>query len=263
MKLRPFGNTGIQLSPIGFGTVKLGRDQGVKYPNHFTIPDDTAALALLSQARELGVNLIDTAPAYGNSEQRLGTLLAGQRQQWVICSKVGEEFNNGESSFDFSARHTRFSIERSLKRLNTDFIDIVLVHSDGNDVEIIQQQEVLAELARCKQEGLIRSFGMSTKTVAGGLLAAEHSDAVMVTYNLDYRDEQPVVDYCRAHNKGLLIKKAFASGHLCDKGADPVQQSMNFIFAQPGISSAIVGTINPTHLAANVAAAEQALAAQR
>lgn len=260
MDLRRFGSTDILVSPLGLGTVKLGRDKGVKYPSAFTIPDDKQALQLIGLAKDLGINLIDTAPAYGNSEQRLGPLLKGQRNDWVICSKVGEEFNNGQSSFDFSAKHTRFSIERSLKRLQSDFIDIVLVHSDGSDEAIIREQEVLAELQKIKTEGLIRAFGMSTKTVAGGLLAAEKTDAVMATYNLDYRDEEPVIDYCQQHQKGLLIKKAFASGHLCLDGQDPAEQSMRFIFAKQGVSSAIVGTINPKHLKANVAAVEKALA---
>lgn len=101
---RPLGSTGFQVSPLGLGTVKLGRDQGVKYPNGFTIPDDAQALALLQQARELGINLIDTAPAYGIGEQRLGPLLRGQRDEWVIVSKTGEEFEQGRSHFDFSPR---------------------------------------------------------------------------------------------------------------------------------------------------------------
>lgn len=89
---------------------------------------------LLKLTRDLGINLIDTAPAYGRSEERLGPLLRGQRQEWVIVSKVGEEFADGVSRHDFSAAHTRLSVERSLQRLETDFIDLVLVHSDGNDL---------------------------------------------------------------------------------------------------------------------------------
>ena len=91
-----------------------------------------------SSARDLGINLIDTAPAYGRSEERLGPLLRGQRQDWVIVSKVGEEFADGLSRHDFSAAHTRMSVERSLQRLETDFIDLVLVHSDGNDMAILE-----------------------------------------------------------------------------------------------------------------------------
>lgn len=258
LQQRPFGSTGIDVSVVGLGTVKLGRDQGVKYPQGFKIPDDRDALNLIALAKDLGINLIDTAPAYGNSEERLGTLLAGQRQDWVICSKVGEEFENGQSRFDFSAAHTRFSIERSLQRLGTDYIDMVLVHSDGDDERIIQQEDTLETLAQLKREGKIRAFGMSTKTVAGGLLAAEQSDGVMVTYNLNQREEVPVIDYCLAHNKGVLIKKVLASGHAClASSEDPVQASFDLVLGHPGVSSAIVGTINPKHLRDNVLRAIQ------
>src|SRR5690606_11080396 len=129
---RPLGRSGMQISPLGLGTVKLGRNQGVKYPQGFALPDDAAAARLLDTARELGVILIDTAPAYGSSEERLGALLAGERRHWLRCTKVGEEFENGESRFDFSPAHTRFNIERSLQRLRTEVLEIVLVHSSGD-----------------------------------------------------------------------------------------------------------------------------------
>lgn len=257
---RPIADTGIQVSPIGLGTVKLGRNQGVKYPTGFELPDDTCASNLIAQAKDLGINLIDTAPAYGISEERLGKLLKGQRQDWVICSKAGEEFENGESSFNFSPEHTRYSIERSLRRLNTDFIDMVLVHSDGNDVDIIQRYGILDVLNDIKKEGLIRSFGMSTKTVEGGLMAAEKSDCVMVTYNLNEQGEKAVLDYCAVNNKAALIKKALASGHIAvTESDDPVQESMHFLFQTPGVSSAIIGTINPKHLRGNILKASAAM----
>ncbi|MBM3110593.1 aldo/keto reductase [Pseudomonas arcuscaelestis] len=251
---RPLGSTGLRVSPLGLGTVKLGRDQGVKYPNGFTIPDDDQARLLLAQARELGINLIDTAPAYGRSEERLGPLLRGQREQWVIVSKVGEEFDEGQSRFDFSASHTRFSIERSLKRLETDHIDLVLVHSDGNDLHILEHEEVYQTLEALKQEGKIGGFGLSGKTVEGGLKALERGDCAMVTYNLNEQAERPVLDYAAAHGKAILVKKALASGHVClNPGVDPVRASFELLFGHPGVCSAIVGTINPVHLAHNVA----------
>src|SRR5690554_1331134 len=125
----------LEISALGLGTVKLGRNQGVKYPSGFELPSDEEVRHLLALAREQGIRLLDTAPAYGSSEERLGRLLE-RRQDWVIATKVGEEFENGRSSFDFSAAHTRFSIERSLRRLRTDYLDIALIHSDGNDVDI-------------------------------------------------------------------------------------------------------------------------------
>jgi aryl-alcohol dehydrogenase-like predicted oxidoreductase len=254
MQQRRFGSTDIFISPLGLGTVKLGRDQGVKYPQSFVIPDDRSAADLIALAKELDINLIDTAPAYGNSEERLGQLLAGQRREWVICTKVGEEFINGESLFDFSAKHTRFSVERSLQRLRTDYLDIVLVHSDGNDEQVINHSDVLATLEQCRREGLIRAYGVSTKTVAGGLLAAAQTDGVMITYHPDYTEEAAVLDYCSQHGKGVLIKKAFASGHSRNPNA-----SLQFVLKNPGVDGVIVGTINPRHLRENVAAAQQIL----
>ncbi|MBC53406.1 MAG: aldo/keto reductase [Gammaproteobacteria bacterium] len=272
---RPLGNTGIDVSCLGLGTVKLGRSEGVKYPGKFTIPDDQAVLALLAQAQALGINLIDTAPAYGNSEERLGRLMQ-QRQDWVICSKTGEEFVGGKSTFDFSAGHTRKSVERSLRRLNTDYLDLVLVHSDGNDVGIIEQTDCFETLARCRDQGKIRAFGISGKTVAGGLLAAPLCDVVMVSCNPGYTDELEVIQRAGDLHKGVLIKKAFASGHALassrhdqaqptpgrptDDTVDTVYRTLRFIFAQPGVTSIIAGTINPAHLQHNVDAATRAVA---
>ncbi|MCY1259491.1 voltage-dependent potassium channel beta subunit [compost metagenome] len=257
---RPLGSTGLKVSPLGLGTVKLGRDQGVKYPSGFRIPDDREAADLLALARELGINLIDTAPAYGRSEERLGPLLRGQRDAWVIVSKVGEEFDGGLSRFDFSGEHTRFSVERSLKRLETDHIDLVMVHSDGNDLEILENTAAYETLARLKEEGLIRAFGFSGKTVEGGLLALQRGDCAMVTYNLAEQAEKPVLDYAHAHGRGILVKKALASGHAClAPGVDPVRASFELVFGHPGVTSAIVGTISPLHLSHNVTVAAELL----
>ena len=259
-----FGKTGIEVSRLGLGTVKLGRDQGVKYPGGFAIPSDREAASLLALAQELGINLIDTAPAYGASEERLGQLLQGQRHDWVICSKVGEEFENGESRFDFSPAHTRFSVERSLKRLNTDVVDIVLIHSNGDDETIINTCGTLEALEQLKAEGKIRAYGMSTKTLAGGLLAAEKSDGVMITWNLQHEAEVPVVDYCRQHGRGVFIKKALASGHtMLQHGKNPGLESFSRIFSHPGVTSAIVGTIAPSHLKENAANLLQAVSGTR
>ena len=255
--LRPLGSTGLQLSALGLGTVKIGRNEQVKYPVSFSIPDDAAVSKLLAEAHELGINLVDTAPAYGNSEERLGQLLQ-KREQWVIVTKVGEEFIESKSVFDFSAQHTRASVERSLKRLQTDYLDLVLIHSDGNDEKILNEGSCVAMLRECQQQGLIRAIGMSTKTIAGGLLAARLLDVVMVTYNLQQQDQE-VVDLAHALNKGVLVKKALMSGHMHDGSRDAVKESMKLNFAQPGITSMIIGTINTQHLASNVATAKNVL----
>ena len=264
--LRELGATGIQVSALGLGTVKLGRNRALKYPASFTLPDERSARRLLDLAAELGINLLDTAPAYGSSEERLGRLLAGNRRGWILCTKVGEEFEQGRSRFDFSPEHTRESVLRSLRRLGTDVLDIVLVHSDGRDLQIIEQMGTLEMLAQLKREGLLRAFGMSTKTVAGGLAAAAACDVVMVTYNPLAQQERPVLDECARLGRGVLVKKVFDSGHLVepadapDTGRPAPQASLELVLGHPGTSAAVVGTINPLHLRSNAEAARRVLA---
>ncbi|MES2203940.1 MAG: aldo/keto reductase [Pseudomonadota bacterium] len=261
MQKRAFGNTSMWVSPIGLGTVKIGRNQQVKYPQAFEIPDDDAVRKLLNTALELGINLIDTAPAYGHSEERLGKLLPGVRSDWHIVTKVGEEFINNQSRFDFSEKHIRFSIERSLKLLKTNYLDTVLVHSNGDDLDIINRFGALDILADIKAKGLIRSYGMSTKTIEGGLLALEKSDVVMATYNLQNTHEKPVFEKAAELGKAILVKKAFASGH--SHTPESALKTFQQIFTMSAVSSVVVGTCNPKHLLENVQKMQIALRSQK
>ena len=251
MKLRNLGQTDIAVSPLGLGTVKFGRDQQVKYPLSFNIPDDQAVIELLALSRELVINLLDTAPAYGNSEERLGKLLT-HRQDWVIVSKVGESFEQGQSHFNFSARTTRTTIENSLRNLKTDYLDVVLVHSDGDDMRIIEQEEVIQTLAELKQQGIIRAIGLSTKTTEGGLWTVNHTDVVMATRNVNEHTDDPVLDRALQLNKGVVIKKGLQSGHADARaGGQGIEDAIKYVFSHPAVSCLIAGTINPQHLRQN------------
>lgn len=268
MPRKRLGSTDINVSTLGLGTVKFGRNQSLKYPSDFELPDDDQIRRLLDLAQAMGVNLLDTAPAYGYSEERLGDALRKSRKDWIISTKVGEEFTpdkftgQGHSRFDFSAKHTRFSVERSLRRLRTDYLDLVLIHSDGEDLKILLQTEVVQTLQQLKQEGWIRAFGISSKTLEGGLLAAEICDAVMVTYNANQQDEAPVIAKSAQYQRGLLLKKVLASGHICHDAAapeatnptahDPIQRALDFAYAPAGVTSAIIGTLNEHHLRDNL-----------
>jgi aryl-alcohol dehydrogenase-like predicted oxidoreductase len=258
---RLLGSTELKVSAVGLGTTKLGRNTDVKYPHSFEIPDDKQVLNLLAMAQDLNINLIDTAPAYGTAEERLGKLLQGQRQKWVIVGKSGENYDNQKSSYNFTKEHILESIKRSLQRLRTDYIDLLLIHSDGDDVNIINNYDVFGTLDLAKKQGLIRYSGMSTKTVAGGLLTLQYSDAAMVMYNPLNTEELPVITAAHEMHKGILVKKALVSGHI-DKinNQNPVQTAMDFIYKEPGVSSVILGTINPQHLKTNVQCAARSLA---
>lgn len=268
MDVRPLGATGLRVGALGLGTVKLGRTRGLKYPDAQrapALPGDDAAAELLRTAAEVGVNLVDTAPAYGVAEERLGALMAaggwfGGRDRWVVCTKAGEEFDErggagaGESRFDFSPGAIRASVERSLRRLRTDRVEVVLLHSDGRDEWIIRESGALDELRRLKDRGLVRAVGASTKTVAGGLLAAEACDVVMVTHNPAHTAERVVIDAAAARGVGVLVKKGLASGHAPDAGA-----AVRFVLGTPGVSSMIVGTASAAHLRENARHAAQAV----
>lgn len=248
------------VSPLGLGTVKLGRTAGLKYPGRFELPDDGAVLKLLGQAAELGINLLDTAPAYGTSEDRLGTLLPqiGGRDRWVICTKAGEEFDGtspvASSSFDFSPDAIRASVERSLRRLQTDRLEIVLLHSDGRDEEVIERSGAVEALQKLKAAGKVRAIGVSTKTLAGALLAVERTDVVMLTLSPGSTADLPAVQEAHKRGVGVLVKKALSSGHAAN-----VRAALAFCLGTPGVSSVVVGTINAEHLEANVRAAATAI----
>lgn len=249
MDMRPLGNTGIQVSLLGLGTVKLGRNAGVKYPQAFDLPDDKSVVTLLETARELGINLLDTAPAYGLSEQRLGLLRPGRREDWVIVSKAGEYFENGASRFDFSPAAIRNSVENSLRLLRTDYLDAVLLHSDGMDEAGDRFLPAAEELGRLKQQGLIRATGFSGKTLAGGDRLLPHVDLLMATWNPGYTDEAPLIARAAAQGRGVLIKKALASGHTADPAA-----ALKAAATLPGVCSIVVGTLSPANLRVNATA---------
>lgn len=274
MELRPLGRTGIRVSALGLGTVKLGRNRAVKYPGGegAALPSDQQVHDLLNAAADVGINLIDTAPAYGISEERIGLAMHAQnwfggRDRWVLCTKVGEQFDpdTGASLFDFSEASVRASVMRSLARLRTDVLDIVLLHCSDNDVHDLLETGAIHALQQLKREGHIRSHGASTKSTDAGLLALRDSggacDVVMLTYNPRERRDELVIDAARMRGVGVLIKKALMSGHTSDLAATLPQSlrdipnagdaAIAFALNKPGVSSVVVGTSSPDRLRAN------------
>ena len=248
MIYRSLGQTGLELSPIGLGTVKIGRNTHVKYPTDFELPSDHEIIQLLTLASKLGINCLDTAPAYGSSEARLGELLPEITCDFRIITKVGETYDPDTGShYDFSEAAILKSLERSLQRLNRDRLDVVLLHSDGQDIEHLNHG-ALQTLIKARDQGLIQAVGLSGKTVDGGRQALdEGADCLMITLNPEIQDEQPLIDEAQRFGAGLLIKKALRSGHLTTS----IPEIFEDLFAHPNVTSAIIGTINPVHLRDN------------
>jgi aryl-alcohol dehydrogenase-like predicted oxidoreductase len=250
---RPLGQTGIQISPITLGTVKWGRNQNLKFP-HFELPDDATLHALLDIATDSGINHLDTAPAYGIAEERIGKLLANRndRDQFHITTKAGEIFTNGQSTFNFTKQGILASIESSLKKLRRDSLDLVMIHSSPDDVDIIDNTPALETLTNLKSQGKIRAIGFSTMTVPGGLKAVPLCDALMIPYNLSYQSHRPVLDAAAEAKKGIIIKRGLFSGGTYTSADLP--KLIQAVFDVPGITSLAVGTINPAHLKQNAQA---------
>jgi aryl-alcohol dehydrogenase-like predicted oxidoreductase len=176
-------------------------------------------------------------------------LLRGQRKDWAIVGKAGEEFKDGKSAFDFSPAAFEASLHRSLQRLNTDYLDVFLIHSDGRDLDILSSALLIEKMQDFKKRGLVRAIGASIKTAAGGIKALEMLDVVMATYTPDYQDEKPILDYAQAHHKGIILKKALSSGYAANTA-----QFLRFGLSHPATTSIVIGTINTQHLEDNAAA---------
>jgi aryl-alcohol dehydrogenase-like predicted oxidoreductase len=247
---RRLGRSGLRVSPLGLGTTKLGRNTAVKYRAPFTLPSDDRVRELLATSLELGVNLIDTAPAYGESERRIGKFLATYRQHFVLSTKCGEQHEDGYSTYDFSMPTIMASVEESLRRLQTDSIEILLLHSDGRDVEILTQTDALEALSRLKRSGKIRAAGISAKTAAGVLAARETVDVVMAPFS--ERDSSLGEALRQAHDAdlGVMAIKGLFSGYLEPRPA------IEFVLRQPFVDTLILGTIEPAHLCEAVVIAD-------
>jgi aryl-alcohol dehydrogenase-like predicted oxidoreductase len=250
MDFRNLGTTGLKLSVIGFGAFKIGRNKSIKYPEHYELPDTESVKKILNSAVEAGINYIDTAPAYGLSEYYIGRFLCSQRQKLVISTKVGERFVDSASIYDFSDRAVTASIGKSLKNLKTDYLDIVFVHSDGNDSAIINETDIVERLLVFRDRGIIRHVGMSCKTREGIEASMTWADVVMLEYNINQPGYGDLIHCAERKGIGVVVKKGLASGHL------PADASIRFVLRHPGVTSLVIASNNLEHLKSNIATAE-------
>lgn len=246
---RPLGRSGLSVSPIGFGAFKIGRNQKVKYPSSYDLPDETTVEKLLNGVLDLGINHIDTAPAYGLSEERIGKFLSHRRREYVLSTKVGEIFEEGISRYEFDARSVRQSITASLQRLRTEQVDLLLIHAPQTDVEVLRKTDVVETLLRLREEGITRFIGLSAKTIEGARLAIEWADVLMVEYHLEDQSFEQVIQEAAARGVGVLVKKGLGAGHLKPEEAIP------FILRNPGVTNLVVGSLSLEHLRKNLSLA--------
>ncbi len=254
MVRRRLSNCGLAVTPIGFGAFKIGRNVGIKYAQDYDLPDESAVNRLLNTVLDLGINYIDTAPAYGISEEQIGRVISERRREFVLCTKVGETFENGRSTYDFSEHAVRGSIQRSRERLRSDELDIVLIHSDGNDLQILNETDVVPTLTALRDAGVIKAIGLSAKTVDGARVALAWADVLMVEYHVRDQSHGPVIAQAVDAGVGVVVKKGLASGQL-----DPAE-AIPFVLGTGGVASLVIGGLDLDHIRTNILLAQTVLA---
>lgn len=208
MHYRQLGSSDMKISEISFGCMSLPVNQ--KESSH-----------LLHQAIDLGINFFDTADLYekGYNEEMLGHAFKGKRDQIFIASKVGNEWRADGSTWDWNPtkKYIKSAIHKSLKRLQTDYLDLYQLHGGTIDDPI---EEIIEAFEELKKEGLIRHYGISS--IRPNVIRAyvKHSNivSVMMQYSLlDRRAEESCFDLLSQNNIGIIVRGAVAKGLLINK----------------------------------------------
>lgn len=288
MKLRPFGNTGMNVSEVGLGAWQLANpDWGVN--------DKNEALRIVQKSLEAGCNFFDTAPGYGGgrSEELLGEGLKSVRRDVILCTKFG---HTAEGATDFSAEAVRPSLEASMRRLQTDYLDIVLMHNPPREMmdgRIASQYE---EFEKLKAEGVIREYGVSLdwREEVELVLDTTKGRALEVFFNALYQEPLPAFQKAQEHGAGIIVKVPLDSGWLSGRyrgdhqfndirkrwppevlarrselvelfaalvpeGTSMAHTALQFILAQPQVSTIIPGAKSVEQALDNFAAADRQL----
>lgn len=259
---RPYGTSGIQVSLLGLGAGHIGApDQ-----------DEASVHALLDRALKLGITLLDTARGYGLSEERIGRWVSGKRDQVVLSTKVGYGIEGvPDWTYDAVAR----GIDAACARLQTDYLDIVHLHSC--EKWILEQGAVIDALTQAKQAGKVRAIAYSGENEAlWYALESGRFDGFEASLNIcDQRLLDGFLQRVQAQGLGFIAKRPLANapwrfpqrptGHYCEVYWDRWQQmglqtrdwnaaetAILFCAGTEAVSSLITGTSNPTHLEENV-----------
>ena len=205
------GSSTLNVSRIGFGCMSLP-------------PDEKKAIPVLHKAIDLGINYLDTADIYndGINEQIIGKAIKGKRDKLIVASKAGNVRRpDGGLDWNPTKKHILECVEKSLKRLNTDFIDLYQLHGgtiNDNIGETIEAFELL------KQQGKIRFYGISSirPNVIREYIKRSSIVSVMTQYSLlDRRPEEETLEVLHKNNIGVLVRGSVAQGLLINKPAKP------------------------------------------
>ena len=213
MKYRTLGKTGLRISAVGLGTMV--------HAGHFGPMKDSESLSAIDTALDLGVNFIDTSDAYGAgySETLLGNALKGKRDKVILATKGGNVMvgpDRGKRIFD--PPYISRVMDESLRRLQTDYIDLYQLHNPT--VDVIERGEVWNVLQRAKQAGKIRHYGVSINTMEEGVAAVKdgRAETIQVEYNLLAQEpRENIFPLAAQSNVGIIARMPLKRGILTGK----------------------------------------------
>lgn len=231
MQYRTLGQTALKISDVGLGAMPFGgmvtQADGTRFG--WTGTEDQELIALVHQAQDLGVNLLDTAEAYGNGhgESVVGEALIGRRDKWIIATKVRPNQGLDETTPDEAAVRQRLTeaCEHSLQRLRTDYIDVYQLHAIPYPWAM---PIVMDGLARLQQAGKIRWYGISTnnREAIDQLRTYGPLHVLQIGYNLLEDQADGLLHWARSENIGTLIRVPLAKGMLTGKYSGPQAEAM-------------------------------------
>lgn len=231
MNYRTLGQTGLHVSEVGLGAMPFGgmvtQADGTSFG--WTGTEDQESIALVHRCEELGVNLIDSAEAYGDGhgEAVIGQALQGRRDRWIIATKVNPNQGIDASTPNDEAVRQRLTeaCEQSLQRLQTDYIDLYQLHRIPHPWAM---PVVMATLAELQQAGKIRWYGISTndREAIDQLRALGPLHMLQIGYNLLERDADALLNWAQDEQIGTLIRVPLAKGMLTGKYSGPNAMAM-------------------------------------
>lgn len=218
MRYRPLGSSSIKVSVIGFGAWGIGgRTPGA---TSYGATDDAVSRRALEEAFERGITFYDTASVYGDghSEELIGECFRDRRREIVIATKVG--ITSSFRGYDFSAPALRASLEGSLRRLQTDYVDVLQLHNAGPEV-VLGQPHIVELMQRFVEEGKVGAFGFSTPTPEDALALLDVPGTVCLQVNcnlLDWRAiDTGLFDRAASRGIGIIARTPLAFGFLAGR----------------------------------------------
>jgi aryl-alcohol dehydrogenase-like predicted oxidoreductase len=208
MKTRPFGRTGLDVSAVGFGCWEVGGGYGDVEEAEFA--------RAVGRALDLGISCFDTAEGYGMgaSERALGEALGSRREEAIVVTKFGMNYRDKPNLRDSSRERVLASIDKSLKNLGTDYVDVYLVHWPDRETPFEETMTALDDVVR---DGKVRHVGLSNfkKDEIEACMATRRVDVVQYGWNMfDRRMERDILPLCEEHGIGFMAYGSLAFGLL-------------------------------------------------